>query len=106
MVMAERKWTVALCDRGLLDGLAYWPGDTRDFWAAAGTSLKAEYARYHAVIHLRTPNDDFGYNHVNSYLHILSFCRERTQHAGISSMMYCIACCTLGRKSRVLSTMR
>ncbi len=65
LVIAEGKWTMGLCDRGILDGLAYWPGDTRDFWAAAGTSLEAEYARYHAVIHLRTPTDDFGYNHVN-----------------------------------------
>ncbi len=65
LVLGEEKWPLGLCDRGLLDGLAYWPGDERDFWQAAGTSLDAEYARYHSVIHLRTPTDDFGYNHHN-----------------------------------------
>ncbi len=62
LVLGEETWAVGLCDRGLLDGLAYWPGDARDFWQAAGTSLEAEYARYHSVIHLRTPDEDLGYN--------------------------------------------
>ncbi|MGZ9108745.1 MAG: ATP/GTP-binding protein [Micavibrio sp.] len=65
LVMGEEKWPLGLCDRGVLDGLAYWPGDERDFWQAAGTSLEAEYARYHSVIHLRTPTEAFGYNHQN-----------------------------------------
>ena len=25
---------IVLCDRGTLDGLAYWPGPVSDFWAA------------------------------------------------------------------------
>ncbi len=65
LVLGEEKWPLGLCDRGILDGLAYWPGDERDFWQAAGTNLEAEYARYHSVIHLRTPTEDFGYNHQN-----------------------------------------
>jgi hypothetical protein len=53
---------IALCDRGTIDGGAYWPGPS-DLWPAVGTTLEAELARYHAVIHLRTPRA--GYNHDN-----------------------------------------
>jgi len=56
---------VILCDRGTLDGLAYWPGDSDDFFRDVGTSLDAELARYHAVIHLRTPPSGNGYDHRN-----------------------------------------
>ncbi|MBK8726124.1 MAG: ATP-binding protein [Holophagaceae bacterium] len=56
---------VILCDRGTLDGLAYWPGDPADFFTDLGTTLEAEFARYHAVIHLRTPPSDNGYNRQN-----------------------------------------
>jgi predicted ATPase len=55
---------IVLCDRGTIDGLAYWPGPV-DLWSAVGTSLDEQLARYHAVIHLRTPPLDEGYNHVN-----------------------------------------
>lgn len=65
LVVDEGLWALGLCDRGILDALAYWPGAEADFWRAAGTTLAAEYARYHSVIHLRTPNEDFGYNHAN-----------------------------------------
>jgi predicted ATPase len=56
---------IVLCDRGTLDGLAYWPGRPDDFWAALGTSLDGELRRYDAVIHLRTPTAGGGYNHQN-----------------------------------------
>lgn len=65
LVLGEQKWSLGLCDRGLLDGLAYWPGLEKDFWDAARTSLQAEYDRYHTVIHLRTPTESAGYNHQN-----------------------------------------
>lgn len=55
---------VVLCDRGTVDGLAYWPGP-EDMWASLGTSLDEQLARYHTVIHLRTPPPGAGYNHVN-----------------------------------------
>jgi hypothetical protein len=55
---------VLLCDRGTLDGAAYWPGpDT--LWEAVGTTVEAELGRYAAVIHLRTPGADGGYDHTN-----------------------------------------
>ena len=55
---------VVLCDRGTIDGYAYWPGPD-DFLASVGTSLDEQLRRYDAVIHLRTPSADHGYNHVN-----------------------------------------
>ncbi|MGE0396477.1 MAG: ATP-binding protein [Kofleriaceae bacterium] len=62
--VAAENVSIALCDRGTIDGLAYWPG-TDDLWREVGTSLPKQLARYHAVIHLRTPPLDGGYNHQN-----------------------------------------
>jgi predicted ATPase len=56
---------IVLCDRGTLDGLAYWPGAPGDFWAPLGTDRAQELVRYDAVIHLRTPTVELGYNHQN-----------------------------------------
>jgi thymidylate kinase len=41
---------IALCDRGTVDGAAYWPAPAAEFFAALGTSHAAELARYDAVI--------------------------------------------------------
>ena len=54
---------IVLCDRGTVDGAAYWPGP-EDYWQALGTSRASNRARYDAVIHLRTP-PVAGYNHQN-----------------------------------------
>jgi len=55
--------TILLCDRGTVDGAAYWPGpDT--LWSAVGTTRDAEIARYDTVIHMRTP-ERHAYNHDN-----------------------------------------
>lgn len=56
---------IVLCDRGTLDTLAYWPGPREEFWSSVGTTLAAELARYDAVIHLRTPSVENGYNYQN-----------------------------------------
>lgn len=55
---------IILCDRGTVDGVAYWPGP-EDFWAAVGTTLDEQLRRYDAVIHLRTPRQEGGYNQDN-----------------------------------------
>lgn len=62
--VATENVSIALCDRGTIDGLAYWPG-TDELWREVGTTLPDQLARYHAVIHLRTPTLDDGYNHQN-----------------------------------------
>lgn len=56
---------IVLCDRGTVDGVAYWPGPAEEFWAAVGTTLDREFSRYDAVLHLRTPALEHGYNHQN-----------------------------------------
>ena len=56
---------IVLCDRGTVDGLAYWPGPSEEYWSSLGTTLEAELRRYDAVIHLRTPPAEQGYNNQN-----------------------------------------
>lgn len=41
---------ILLCDRGTLDGAAYWPGEPEGFFQELDTSLQAEMERYDAVI--------------------------------------------------------
>jgi predicted ATPase len=53
---------IILCDRGTVDGVAYWPGPPEDFWRDVGTTLDEQLARYDMVIHLRTPSVDGEYN--------------------------------------------
>jgi predicted ATPase len=53
---------VVLCDRGTIDGVAYWPGSGNEYWASLGTTLEQQVGRYDAVIHLRTPPSEQGYN--------------------------------------------
>ena len=55
---------IVLCDRGTVDAAAYWPGP-EDFWSAVGTTLHDQLQRYDAVIHLRTPGAQTGYNQGN-----------------------------------------
>lgn len=43
-----------LCDRGSLDGLAYWPDNQADFFEQMNTSIEEEFARYDAVIFFET----------------------------------------------------
>ncbi|MGZ3788786.1 MAG: ATP/GTP-binding protein [Bacteriovorax sp.] len=65
LVIGEKRWTTVLCDRGSLDGLAYWPEEEGSFWEMNKSTLEKEYQRYSAVIHLRSPSDLLGYNHQN-----------------------------------------
>ena len=56
---------IVLCDRGTLDGLAYWPSAPETFWSSLDTTLDRELSRYDAVVHLCTPPVDHGYNRSN-----------------------------------------
>lgn len=61
----ERAAAVVLCDRGLLDSVAYWPEEPASLWARVGLTEEQALARYCAVIHLATPDESRGYNHQN-----------------------------------------
>jgi predicted ATPase len=55
---------IMLCDRGVVDGAAYWPGPD-DFWNSVGMSRSDALSRYDALIHLRVPDAANGYGHQN-----------------------------------------
>ena len=62
VVLEEKKAAIGLCDRGTLDGLAYWPGSEAEFFKEIGSTREEELSRYTTVIHLRTPARHQGYN--------------------------------------------
>lgn len=62
IIFEEQNTALAICDRGTLDGLAYWPESESNFWKQVGSSKKVEFSRYQAVIHLKTPPLNQGYN--------------------------------------------
>lgn len=51
---ARHRGRILLCDRGTVDGAAYWPGEPTEFFAALGTTYEAELARYDGVIFFET----------------------------------------------------
>lgn len=65
LVLDDPKWALGLCDRGTLDGLAYWPAAHELYWQEVGSGQAVELSRYRAVIHLRTPAESMGYNNGN-----------------------------------------
>lgn len=52
---------LVVCDRGTLDGAAYWPGSAAEFFADLDTNAERELARYSLVIHMRSPSRSDGY---------------------------------------------
>jgi len=48
------KSRVLLCDRGTIDGAAYWPGEPEDFFSHLNTSIEKEMERYDAVLFFET----------------------------------------------------
>lgn len=51
---AQFPGRILLCDRGTVDGAAYWPGEAHHFFDAVGTTHTRELARYDAVIFFET----------------------------------------------------
>jgi predicted ATPase len=52
---AKHAGRILLCDRGTVDGAAYWPSDDRlAFFAHVGTTYEAELERYDGVIFFET----------------------------------------------------
>ena len=65
LALDEDHATLVLCDRGVVDGSAYWPeGGQTTLFDEVGVSRTEALARYAAVIHLRTP-DDHAYDRSN-----------------------------------------
>ena len=60
----ESDIAAVLCDRGLVDAVAYWPGPD-DFWSSVGMTQAEALARYDVVIHLRVPDAAHGYARLN-----------------------------------------
>jgi len=61
MTIEDNNAALILCDRGTLDGLAYWPGAPAEYLVELGFSREDELARYAAVIQLRPPPIEHGY---------------------------------------------
>jgi predicted ATPase len=59
---------VVLCDRGTIDGVAYWPRSPETFLPEVESTLAAQLARYATVIHLEPPPAGHGY-HRNGVRH-------------------------------------
>lgn len=58
LAIEEDGAKIVLCDRGTLDGLAYWPGEAEELLGAMGTTRERELERYDMVLHLKTPPAD------------------------------------------------
>lgn len=61
LIADESDDRLLVCDRGSVDGLAYWPGPGpgEDFLKAVETTLEIEYSRYDWVIHLDTAPESY-----------------------------------------------
>lgn len=61
LTVEENNAALILCDRGTLDGLAYWPGTPQDYFIETDLDREVELARYAAVLQLRPPPIEHGY---------------------------------------------
>lgn len=62
----EHPGRYLICDRGTLDGFAYWPSELGDFFKENQTTLEKELARYDLVIHLDTADHE-DYDYTNQF---------------------------------------
>jgi hypothetical protein len=65
VALADGRFRAVVCDRGTLDGMAYWPGDSESFMKELSINRDEELKRYSQVIHVRTPTEERWYNHRN-----------------------------------------
>lgn len=56
LIEEENPGKIVLCDRGTVDGGAYWNGPAVDYFKSVGSSLEKEIKRYDYVIHLESPS--------------------------------------------------
>lgn len=53
-----------VCDRGTLDGMAYWPDSLEDYLTDLKIDREQELKKYALVLHLKVPGKE-DYNHAN-----------------------------------------
>ena len=63
-IACDLSVALSLCDRGTIDGLAYWPGTEDELFSFFHTTRETELQRYATVIHLHTPEERH-YDHSN-----------------------------------------
>jgi thymidylate kinase len=61
----HQKANLIVCDRGTMDGAAYFPGGRNHFLKAVKSTAKKEFDRYDMLIHLETPGAKMGYDFSN-----------------------------------------
>jgi predicted ATPase len=71
-ILEDRTARLALCDRAIVDGAAYWPEGPDAFYAALQTSAERVFSRYATVIHLRTPSLSMGYSNLSNPMRLES----------------------------------
>lgn len=55
MLAEESQAGIMICDRGSIDGVAYWPSnDSKDYFTSIDSNFEKECARYDWVIHMDT----------------------------------------------------
>lgn len=54
LISAQNPNKLLICDRGSLDGLAYWPGSEEEFFTNVKSSFDEEMSHYDAVIFFET----------------------------------------------------
>ena len=55
----ETSSPLIVCDRGSVDGVAYWPHPENEFYKAIASTKAAEFQRYEFVLHLDTAGPEF-----------------------------------------------
>ena len=61
IAIEDGHFSLIICDRGTLDGLAFWPREPAAYFEELGLVRERELARYAAVIHLQPPSRTGGY---------------------------------------------
>ncbi len=54
LALMQSQGRHVICDRGSLDGIAYWPGPESEFLQAVQSTMEEEIKRYDWVIHLES----------------------------------------------------
>lgn len=63
IIEVDSNYSAGICDRGIIDSIAYWPDSETNFWESIGRTREEVYRHYSTIIHLKTPTSEkLGYN--------------------------------------------